>query len=170
MRSTGEVMGIADTFARAFGKAMLASGIELGCPSPRQAPQRLHQREGRGQAGGDAHRSAPAGARLRHLCDERNRGGAPRARAPGEVVNKVNEGSPHVVDAIRGGTIAIVVNTTHRRQGGARQLLAAPADAAREHPVLHDHRGGPRRVRRPRAGAPSTMRRRQPFGPPSSTR
>ena len=30
MRSTGEVMGIADTFARAFGKAMLASGIELG--------------------------------------------------------------------------------------------------------------------------------------------
>ncbi len=32
MRSTGEVMGIADTFARAFGKAMLASGIELGLP------------------------------------------------------------------------------------------------------------------------------------------
>ena len=39
MRSTGEVMGIADTFARAFGKAMLASGIELGLPaadSPRR--------------------------------------------------------------------------------------------------------------------------------------
>jgi carbamoyl-phosphate synthase large subunit len=28
------------------------------------------------------------------------------------VVKKVNEGSPHVVDAIRSGTIAIVVNTT----------------------------------------------------------
>src|SRR5208282_5695714 len=32
MRSTGEVMGVAETFARAFGKAMLASGIELKVP------------------------------------------------------------------------------------------------------------------------------------------
>ena len=31
---------------------------------------------------------------------------------PVSVVNKVNEGSPHVVDALRGGTVAIVVNTT----------------------------------------------------------
>ena len=37
MRSTGEVMGIAETFARAFGKAMLASGIELGLPEPGRA-------------------------------------------------------------------------------------------------------------------------------------
>ena len=35
-----------------------------------------------------------------------------RARIPAEVINKVNEGSPHVVDAIRSGTIAIVINTT----------------------------------------------------------
>jgi carbamoyl-phosphate synthase large subunit len=31
---------------------------------------------------------------------------------PVEVVKKVNEGSPHVVDTIRSGRIAIVVNTT----------------------------------------------------------
>ena len=35
-----------------------------------------------------------------------------RARVPVEVVKKVNEGSPHVLDALRSGTIAIVVNTT----------------------------------------------------------
>ena len=35
-----------------------------------------------------------------------------RARIPSEVINKVNEGAPHVVDALRSGTIAIVVNTT----------------------------------------------------------
>src|SRR5580693_9277562 len=34
MRSTGEVMGIADTFARAFGKAMVASGLDVAVPSP----------------------------------------------------------------------------------------------------------------------------------------
>jgi carbamoyl-phosphate synthase large subunit len=28
------------------------------------------------------------------------------------VINKVNEGTPHVVDALRSGKIAIVVNTT----------------------------------------------------------
>ena len=41
-----------------------------------------------------------------------------RARIPAKVVNKVNEGSPHVVDAIRTGTIAIVVNTTQ----GAKEM------------------------------------------------
>ncbi len=35
-----------------------------------------------------------------------------RARIPVDVVQKVNQGSPHVVDAIRSGTIAMVVNTT----------------------------------------------------------
>jgi carbamoyl-phosphate synthase large subunit len=28
------------------------------------------------------------------------------------VINKVNEGTPHVVDALRSGKVAIVVNTT----------------------------------------------------------
>jgi carbamoyl-phosphate synthase large subunit len=41
-----------------------------------------------------------------------------RARIPSAVVNKVNEGTPHAVDAIKSGTIAIVVNTTV----GAREV------------------------------------------------
>ena len=41
-----------------------------------------------------------------------------RARIPVKVVNKVAEGTPHVVDAIRGGEIALVVNTTI----GAREV------------------------------------------------
>jgi carbamoyl-phosphate synthase large subunit len=35
-----------------------------------------------------------------------------RARVPTTVVRKVLDGSPHVVDAIRAGEIAMVVNTT----------------------------------------------------------
>jgi carbamoyl-phosphate synthase large subunit len=35
-----------------------------------------------------------------------------RARIPCEAINKVNEGSPHVVDAIKSGTIGVVINTT----------------------------------------------------------
>ena len=35
-----------------------------------------------------------------------------RARVPAEVINKVNEGTPHVVDELRSGKVAIVINTT----------------------------------------------------------
>jgi carbamoyl-phosphate synthase large subunit len=41
-----------------------------------------------------------------------------RAQIPTEVLRKVGEGSPHVVDAIRAKTIAMVVNTTL----GAREV------------------------------------------------
>jgi carbamoyl-phosphate synthase large subunit len=41
-----------------------------------------------------------------------------RASIAVEVVKKVGDGSPHVVDAIRGGAIAMVVNTA----GGAKEV------------------------------------------------
>ena len=44
MKSTGEVMGIGDTFAEAFAKAQLGAGVKL--PHVRQC---LHQRAGRRQ-------------------------------------------------------------------------------------------------------------------------
>jgi carbamoyl-phosphate synthase large subunit len=113
MRSTGEVMGIAETFARSFGKAMLASGIELVLPDAgsvrRQAfisvkdedkPAVIHIARRLRALGFDILGTRGTAAALT------------RARIPSGVVNKVNEGSPHVVDALRGGTIAIVVNTT----------------------------------------------------------
>ncbi|HEY4016763.1 MAG TPA: carbamoyl-phosphate synthase large subunit [Polyangiaceae bacterium] len=119
MRSTGEVMGIAETFARSFGKAMLASGIELVLPDAdserRQAFISIKDE--------DKPAAMHIARRLRALGFDivATRGTAAaltRARIPSGVVNKVNEGSPHVVDALRGGTIAIVVNTTI----GAREV------------------------------------------------
>jgi carbamoyl-phosphate synthase large subunit len=41
-----------------------------------------------------------------------------RSRIPSDVLKKVNEGTPHVVDAILGGSIVIVINTTI----GAREV------------------------------------------------
>jgi carbamoyl-phosphate synthase large subunit len=113
MRSTGEVMGVAGTFARAFGKAMLASGIELALPdaaNPRRRAFISVKDE-------DKPAAIHIGRRLRALGFDvlATKGTAKaleRARVPVEVVQKVNEGSPHVVDTIRSGTVAIVVNTT----------------------------------------------------------
>ncbi len=132
MRSTGEVMGVADTFARAFDKAMIAGGIVI-------APSGGGAKAGRAPGGGDV--AAPRrrafvsvkdedkpvacliARRLRALGFEICATGGTaaalaRARIPAERVNKVLEGTPHVVDAIQSGTVAIVVNTTM----GAREV------------------------------------------------
>ena len=59
MKSTGEVMGGADSFGAAFAKAMLAAGQRLP-----ESGTRVHQREQQRQADGAADRARPGGARL----------------------------------------------------------------------------------------------------------
>jgi carbamoyl-phosphate synthase large subunit len=113
MRSTGEVMGVADTFARAFGKAMLASGIELGLPtadSPRRGAFVSVKDEDKPAAIHIARRLTALGFEV--LATQGTAAALARANISAKVVKKVNEGSPHVVDTIRSGTVAIVVNTT----------------------------------------------------------
>jgi carbamoyl-phosphate synthase large subunit len=107
MRSTGEVMGVATTFARAFGKALLASGTSL--PSKGEALISVKD--------GDKGAVVELARRLRNMGFDilATRGTAEallRARVPVRTVNKVVEGSPHVVDAIRSGSVAVVINTT----------------------------------------------------------
>jgi carbamoyl-phosphate synthase large subunit len=113
MRSTGEVMGIAETFPRAFGKAMLASGIDLALPEP-GGKRRCVFVSVRDE---DKPAATHIGRRLHALgfdmlATQGTAAALARARVPVVVVQKVNQGSPHVVDIIHGGTVAIVVNTT----------------------------------------------------------
>jgi len=113
MRSTGEVMGIADTFAHAFGKAMLASGIELALPtagSLRRGAFVSVKDEDKPAAIQIGRRLAGLGFEV--LATQGTAAALARASIPAKVVKKVNEGSPHVIDTIRSGTVAIVVNTT----------------------------------------------------------
>ena len=113
MRSTGEVMGVAETFARSFGKAMLASGIELALPERGGKRRRVFV----SVKDEDKPAAIHIGRRLRALgfdvlATKGTAAALTRARVPVEVVQKVNQGSPHVVDIIRSGTVSIVVNTT----------------------------------------------------------
>jgi len=118
MRSTGEVMGIAETFARAFGKSMLASGLDIAGPGgPKKKKVFISVKDE------DKPVAALIARRLRAMGYEimATRGTAAslsRARVPCEPINKVNEGPPHVVDAIKSGMVAIVINTTL----GAREV------------------------------------------------
>jgi carbamoyl-phosphate synthase large subunit len=113
MRSTGEVMGIAETFARAFGKALLASGTALdgpGAQSKRHCVFVSVKDEDKPAAIHIARRLRALGFDV--LATRGTAAALSRARVPASVVQKVNEGSPHVVDTIRSGTVAVVVNTT----------------------------------------------------------
>jgi carbamoyl-phosphate synthase large subunit len=116
MRSTGEVMGIADTFARAFGKSMLASGLTVAPPGDKKSAFISVKDEDKPVACNIARRLRALGYEI--VATRGTAAAFARARIPSTVVNKVNEGTPHVVDAIQSGTVAIVVNTTL----GAREV------------------------------------------------
>jgi carbamoyl-phosphate synthase large subunit len=104
-------MGISDTFARAFGKAMTASGMPLSTLQKRGLRAFISVKDE------DKPIAVHIARRLRALGFEivATRGTAEaisRARVPVEIVKKVVQGSPHVVDLIRSGTIAMTINTT----------------------------------------------------------
>jgi carbamoyl-phosphate synthase large subunit len=106
MHSTGEVMGIGETFGEAYGKAMTAAGLEL----PHRGIAFISVNDGdKGQAVLLARRLTRLGFDLMGTL-----GTAARLREVGlEVANvfKVNEGRPNVVDHIKQGEIALVINT-----------------------------------------------------------
>jgi carbamoyl-phosphate synthase large subunit len=107
MKSTGEVMGIDATFAMAFAKAQIAAGTFL----PMRGTAFLSVRD---------HDKPATLAVARQLAENgfsliATRGTAAYLQAAGiavKPVKKVGEGSPHIVDAIRAGAIALVINTT----------------------------------------------------------
>jgi carbamoyl-phosphate synthase large subunit len=106
MHSTGEVMGIGDTFGEAYAKAMTAAGLQL----PESGTAFISVKEGdKGQAVVLARRLARLGFKLVATV-----GTAGRLREVGldcGTVFKVNEGRPNVADHIKQGEIALVINT-----------------------------------------------------------
>ncbi|HZR83740.1 MAG TPA: carbamoyl-phosphate synthase large subunit [Candidatus Binatia bacterium] len=107
MKSTGEVMGIDSDFARAFLKA--EDGASCILPSSGTVLLSVREEDKRalrpiasllGAAGFDL-------LATHGTADDLNAAGI-RCRS----INKVRQGSPHVVDAIRGGEVGLVVNTT----------------------------------------------------------
>jgi len=106
MHSTGEVMGVGETFGEAYGKAMTAAGLSL----PQSGRAFISVNEGdKGQAVVLARRLARLGFEIVATL-----GTAERLREVGlkvESVFKVNEGRPNIVDLIKRGEIALVINT-----------------------------------------------------------
>src|SRR5437867_4157903 len=106
MHSTGEVMGIGESFGEAYAKAMTAAGLEL--PQTGTAFISVNEID-KGQAVVLARRLSRLGFELMATV-----GTAARLREVGlecATVFKVNEGRPNVADHIKQGEIALVINT-----------------------------------------------------------
>jgi len=114
MKSTGEVMGIGETFAQAFAKSQLASGVKL----PASGTVFISVRDA------DKKHIVSTAQKLYDNGFElvATRGTAAYLQEKGipvKVVNKVVEGRPHIVDAIKNNEIALVINTTQGAQAVA---------------------------------------------------
>ncbi len=106
MRSTGEVMGVGETFAEAYLKAQLGAGERMPAIGKVFLAVRDEDKSSVVQVATNF-QSLGYG-----LCA--TRGTAAFLAQHGinvQVVNKVTEGRPHIVDAIKNGEIALVVNT-----------------------------------------------------------
>jgi carbamoyl-phosphate synthase large subunit len=111
MRSTGEVMGLADSFSEAYSKALYAAGTYL--PTEGKVFISVNRR--------DRERMLPIARTLKNLGFQivSTRGTRQYLEELGveaEFVFKVNEGRPNVVDRMKNGDIALLINTPLGRQ------------------------------------------------------
>ena len=111
MRSTGEVMGLDTDFATAFAKSQIGSSIFL----PQDGTVFISVRDtDKARALSVAETLAKAKFNLIATA-----GTAAYLRNKGvdvEPINKVLEGSPHIVDAVKNGAVQLVINTTEGEQ------------------------------------------------------
>ncbi|KAF1047769.1 carbamoyl-phosphate synthase large subunit [Xylophilus sp.] len=111
MKSTGEVMGVGRTFGEAFVKSQLGAGTRL----PQSGKVFLTVKNG------DKPRAVEVARQLvaQGFTLVATKGTAAAIAAAGiavDVVNKVAEGRPHIVDIIKNGEIAMVINTVEERR------------------------------------------------------
>ena len=118
MKSTGEVMGVGDTFAEAFAKATLAAGEVLPDGGKAFVSVKASDRPFVGEIG---HALEALGFEI-----TATRGTARTLHDAGieaRVVNKMTEGRPDITDMMKNEKIDLIINTTEGRQAIADSAI-----------------------------------------------
>jgi len=156
MKSTGEVMGIGDSFDEAFAKAALGAGESL--PSGGTAFISVRDAD-KGNVVRLARDLADVGFRLIAT------GGTATVLADAglqvEKINKVREGRPHIVDAIKNDQVDLIVNTTEGRKAIADSAQIRQSALQRKVTYATTLTGGEAFCRAIRFGSERTVRRLQ---------
>ena len=124
MKSTGEVMGVGTSFGEAFVKSQLAAGVRL----PESGVAFISVK------GQDKPRAVDVARGLYSLGFSlvATRGTAAaisEAGIPVQIVNKVTEGRPHIVDMLKNGEISLVINTVDERRNAINDSRAIRTSA-----------------------------------------
>ena len=114
MRSTGEVMGVADRFSRAFAKSQLAAGILL--PEKGTIFLSVASQQAKDQIVECARRLVAMGFEL--IATSGTARALMAAGIPVETVKKLQEGHPNLLDHLIDGRVQLIFNTP--RGKGAR--------------------------------------------------
>ena len=130
MKSTGEVMGVGTTFAEAYGKAELGASDEI--PSSGTAFVSVRERD-KDQVPELAKQLSDLGFKL--VATKGTAKIIEQAGVPVTLVNKVQEGRPHIVDMIKSDKIDLIINTTEGRQ--AISDSSAIRSSAEQHRVYY---------------------------------
>lgn len=143
MRSTGEVMGVGQTFGEALFKSQLAAGSRL----PESGTVLLTVMDA------DKPKAVEV-ARMLHdlgypiVATKGTAAAIEAAGVPVKVVNKVKDGRPHIVDMIKNGEIALVFTTvdeTRQAIADSRSIrMSAQAHKVTYYTTMSGARGGGR--------------------------
>ena len=111
MKSTGEVMGVGSSFSEAYAKAQLGAGEII----PSSGSVFLSVRDSDRPLIADlAKEFFDLGFKI--LATKGTARHIEEADIPVEIIKKVAEGRPHVVDAMKNGEVNLIVNTTEGKQ------------------------------------------------------
>src|SRR5207253_3537982 len=119
MKSTGEVMGVGETFGEAFVKSQLAAGVKLPTGGRAFISVRDGDKLAAVQVARDLVELGFSVLATRGTAAILSSHGIPVAQ-----VNKVAEGRPHIVDMIKNGEVAFIVNTVEATRTAATDSRA----------------------------------------------
>ena len=119
MKSTGEVMGVGDTFAEAFLKSQLGAGVKL----PKRGNVFVSVKNAdKARVIGVARTLNELGFAL--VATRGTAAALAAANLPVMPVNKVAEGRPHIVDMLLNDEIALVINTVEEKRSAIQDSYA----------------------------------------------
>ncbi len=124
MKSTGEVMGVGKTFGEAFVKSQMGAGTKL--PTEGKIFMTVKNSD-KPRAVAIAKELAGMGFAL--IATRGTAAAIADAGVEVQVVNKVTEGRPHIVDMIKNNEIAMVINTVEERRNAIADSRAIRTSA-----------------------------------------
>jgi carbamoyl-phosphate synthase large subunit len=124
MKSTGEVMGVGETFGEAFVKSQMAASVNLPDSGTVFISVKNADKPKAVQVARGLH-----GLGFKVVATRGTAAAIQEAGIPVILVNKVAEGRPHIVDMLKNGEISLVINTVEERRNAITDSRAIRTQA-----------------------------------------